>query len=130
RGLLAIVFGVLALVQPVAALAALVLVFGVWALIDGVSALAIGIGERRSWQMVIIGALGIAAGAFTFYRPDITALGLYAAFAGWSVARGVVEIGLAIELRREIEGEVWMVLGGLTSIGFGILMIVLPAAGV
>ena len=130
RGLLAILFGVLTLLQPVAALAVLVLLFGVWAFIDGVSALALAIGRTHSWQLFIVGLIGIAVGAFTFYRPDLTAIGLYAAFAGWSIARGLLEIAVAIELRREIEGEAWLVVGGIASIAFGVLLIMLPAIGV
>jgi uncharacterized membrane protein HdeD (DUF308 family) len=87
-------------------------------------------GRRRSWQLVVIGFLGIAAGLITLFRPGITALGLYALIAGWAIARGIVEIVLAIELRREIRGEGWMIVAGVSSIFFGILLIALPAAGV
>jgi uncharacterized membrane protein HdeD (DUF308 family) len=131
RGLLAIVFGVLAMMQPLAALAALVLVFGVWALIDGVHALALAIsGEARSWPMALAGLAGVGIGIFTFYRPGITALGLYAAVAAWSIAHGVFEIVVAIDLRKTIQGEVWLILGGIASIIFGVLLIVLPTSGV
>jgi uncharacterized membrane protein HdeD (DUF308 family) len=130
RGVLALVFGILALYQPLAALAALVLVFGVWAFIDGISALALAIGGWRSWQLLLGGLVGIGVGLLTFFRPGITALGLYAAVAAWSIARGILEIVVAIELRKEIEGEVWLILGGIASIVFGVLMIALPMAGV
>jgi uncharacterized membrane protein HdeD (DUF308 family) len=130
RGILAILFGVLTLVQPVAALTAVVLVFGAWAFIDGISALALGISGWRSWQLVLAGLVGIAVGVYTFYRPEITATVLYAAVAAWSIARGILEIVVAIELRKQIKGELWLVLAGLTSILFGALMIVLPVAGV
>jgi uncharacterized membrane protein HdeD (DUF308 family) len=130
RGLLAVVFGALALAEPVAALAALVLVFGVWALIDGVHALALALGTRaRSWPMALAGLAGIGIGIFTFFRPGITALGLYAAVAAWSIARGVFEIVVAIELRRQIQGELWLIVGGIASIAFGVLLVVLPVAG-
>jgi uncharacterized membrane protein HdeD (DUF308 family) len=130
RGLLAIAFGILALVEPPAALWAVVMLFGIWALVDGIDALAMAFGRRRSWQLVVIGFLGIAAGLITLFRPGITALGLYALIAGWAIARGIVEIVLAIELRREIRGEGWMIVAGVSSTFFGILLIALPAAGV
>lgn len=130
RGVLAIIFGVLTLVQPLAALAALVLVFGVWAIIDGINALALALSGWRSWQLVVAGLFGIGVGVFTFFRPDITAFGLYAAVAAWSIARGVLEIVVAIELRKRIKGELWFIAGGIASILFGVLMIVLPVAGV
>jgi uncharacterized membrane protein HdeD (DUF308 family) len=130
RGILAVAFGVLAFVQPVAALVALVALFGVWALIDGATAIALMLSGWRSWQLALIGVAGIAAAVITLFRPGLTALGLYAAIAGWSIARGVLEIGLAIELRRQLKGEVWLIFGGLSSLLFGVLMIALPMAGV
>lgn len=130
RGALAIIFGILTLVEPIAALTAIVFVFGVWAFIDGINALAVSITGWRSWQLLLGGLVGIAVGLFTFFRPGITAVGLYAAVAAWAIARGILEIAVAIELRKEIEGELWLVLAGIASIVFGVLMILLPVAGV
>ena len=128
RGVLAIIFGVLALVEPLAALAAFVLVFGVWAFIDGIDALALALSGWRSWQLVLAGLVGIAAGLFTFFRPGITAFALYAAIAAWSIARGILEIVVAIDLRKQIRGEWWLIAAGIASVLFGVLMIVLPVA--
>jgi uncharacterized membrane protein HdeD (DUF308 family) len=130
RGALAVLFGVLVLIQPGPALAALVLVFGVWAFIDGVAALMMSVTGWRSWQLLLAGLVGIAVGLTTFFRPDLTAIGLYGAVAGWAIARGLLEISVAVELRKEIQGEFWMILGGVASIAFGVLLIALPAAGV
>lgn len=129
RGGLAILFGIFALAAPLTALAALVLIFGVWAFIDGVDALALSVSGWRTWQMVIVGLIGIGIGLLTFFRPQFTALGLYAAVAAWSIARGILEIAVAVELRKQIKGELWMVLAGVASIVFGVLLILLPMAG-
>jgi uncharacterized membrane protein HdeD (DUF308 family) len=129
EGVLAIIFGILTLVEPAAALAAVVLIFGVWAFIDGISALTLALTGWKSWQMVVLGLVGIAAGVFTFYRPNITAFALYATIAAWAIARGIIEIVVAIELRKRIKGEMWLVLAGIASVLFGVLMIVLPVAG-
>jgi uncharacterized membrane protein HdeD (DUF308 family) len=130
RGLVAVLFGILALVHPLAALMALLFVFAAWAFVDGVSALALFFGGWRSWQLFIVGLVGIAAAFITFFRPGITALGLYAAVAAWAIARGILEIAIAIRLRRQIEGELWLVLGGIASLVFGALLIILPVAGI
>jgi uncharacterized membrane protein HdeD (DUF308 family) len=130
RGLLALVFGALTIWQPTTALGALVLVFGVWAFIDGIDALALAVTGWRSWQMVVAGLVGLGIGLLTFFRPGVTAIGLYAAIAAWAIARGVMEIAVAIQLRKVVQGEAWLVLGGITSLLFGVLMIALPVAGV
>jgi uncharacterized membrane protein HdeD (DUF308 family) len=130
RGILALAFGILALMQPLVALVALVALVGVWALIDGATAIALLLSGWRSWQLGLVGVAGIAVAVITIVRPGLTALGLYAAIAAWSIARGVLEIGLAIQLRRLIKGELWLIFGGLSSLLFGVLMIALPMAGV
>jgi uncharacterized membrane protein HdeD (DUF308 family) len=130
RGILAILFGVLTLFRPGAALAVVVLLFGAWALVDGIHALVMSFSGHRSWQLALIGVLGIAAGVITFGWPGITLVGLYAVVAVWAIAHGIVEIELAVELRHEIRGEGWLILGGISSILFGVLLIALPAAGV
>ncbi len=130
RGLFAVLFGILALVQPLAALAALVLVFGAWAFIDGINAFALAIAGHRSWLMFVGGLIGVGVAVLTFSRPEITAFGLYLAIAAWSITRGILELAVAVELRKQIEGEAWLVLGGIASILFGVLMVVLPVAGV
>ena len=130
RGLLAILFGIFALTSPLAALAAFILIFGVWAFIDGIDALAMAVSGWRSWQLVFVGLVGIGIGFLTFFRPGITAFALYAAVAAWAIARGLLEIAVAIELRKSIKGELWLVLAGVASIVFGVLLIVLPMAGI
>jgi uncharacterized membrane protein HdeD (DUF308 family) len=130
RGVLALIFGALALVHPLAVLAAMVLLFGAWAFVDGVSALVLAFGGMRSWQLVLSGLIGVAAGVITFFRPGITALGLFITVSAWAIARGVVEIVLAIKLRKQIQGETWLILGGISSIAFGVLLFLMPVAGV
>jgi uncharacterized membrane protein HdeD (DUF308 family) len=130
RGVLALLFGVLALVQPLTALTALVILFGVWAFVDGVSAFALFFGGWRAWQLIIVGFVGIGVALLTFFRPGITAVGLFAAIATWAIVRGLFEIALAVKLRRRVEGEGWLIFGGIMSILFGVLMIVLPLAGI
>lgn len=129
RGVLAILFGAFALSHPLGALAALLLVFGVWAFVDGVSALGLFFAGWRAWPLVVIGLLGIAVAVLTLLRPGITAVALYAAVAAWAIARGLLEIAIAVALRRQIAGELWMILAGLSSIVFGVLLVALPAAG-
>jgi uncharacterized membrane protein HdeD (DUF308 family) len=134
RGVAAVIFGILALVWPGITLGALVLLFGAYALVDGVFALwtaATGgpaASGRRPW-LVLEGVAGVAAGILTFVWPGITALALLAVIAAWAFVTGVLEIVAAVRLRREIEGEWLLVLSGVLSVVFGILLIIDPAAG-
>ena len=79
---------------------------------------------------MVEGALGILAGLVAFILPGLTAVALLYLIAVWAIVTGVAEVILALELRREIEGEWAMIAGGAVSILFGIILAVLPAVGI
>jgi uncharacterized membrane protein HdeD (DUF308 family) len=133
RGLVAIAFGVLIWFQPGISLAALVLLFGAYSMADGIlgvwTAIA-GRKEHESWWVLLLGGLlGIGVGVLTFLAPGITALVLLFYIAIWAIATGVLEIVAAIHLRKEIEGEWWLILSGLASVVFGAVLIAQPGVG-
>jgi uncharacterized membrane protein HdeD (DUF308 family) len=134
RGVVAILFGILAFMRPGITLEALVLLFAFWALFDGVFALisSIGAAEAREpwWPLVLIGLLGIAAGVLALRWPGITALALLFIIAYWSIFRGILEIVAAVRLRDLIPGEWRLIFGGLASVVFGALLIMYPGAGI
>ena len=134
RGVAAIAFGILAFIWPGRTLAVLVLLFGAYAIIDGVAllfALIRGDAAARShgWAVAIMGVLGILAGVVTFMRPDLTALSLLYLVAVWAIAMGVFQVIAAIALRSELDGELWMALGGVASVVFGALLVAFPGDG-
>jgi uncharacterized membrane protein HdeD (DUF308 family) len=133
RGIIAILFGIFALVWPGLTLLVLVLMFGAYALVDGVFAVIAGITSRgrdqRWWAEVLEGIAGILAGVLTVLWPGITALVLLYLIAAWALITGVLEIVAAIQLRRVITGEWLMVLGGIASILFAVALVVFPGAG-
>jgi uncharacterized membrane protein HdeD (DUF308 family) len=49
--------------------------------------------------------------------------------AAWAIVTGIFEIVAAIQLRRAITGEWLMILGGILSIVFGIVLVLFPEAG-
>ena len=49
--------------------------------------------------------------------------------SAWSIVTGIFRIAAAIRLRREIEGEWLLILNGLLSVAFGIVIVILPGAG-
>jgi uncharacterized membrane protein HdeD (DUF308 family) len=133
RGVAAIIFGVVAFARPGQALQALVLLFGAYAFVDGIFAIFAGIAIRRFferwWAVLLEGVAGVVIGLLTFFWPGITALVLLYFIAAWALITGIFEIVAAIQLRRVITGEWMLILGGLLSILFGVMMFVFPAAG-
>ena len=134
RGIAAIVLGILAFISPAATLAVLVLMFGAYVLVDGVALLvALARGEagarRHAWAVGIMGVLGIVAGIVTYASPGLTALSLLYLVAVWAIAMGGFQVVAAVALRRELEGELWMALGGVVSIVFGAFLVAFPGSG-
>ena len=133
RGVVAVLFGIFAFVWPGKTLAAVVLVFGAFALADGILSLIAAFKVRDQgkpfWSLVIVGLLGIAAGAATFFWPGMTALLLVTFIGAWALVMGIFEIVAAIRLRKEIEGEWLMGLSGLLSVLFGLFVLFQPGAG-
>jgi len=133
RGVLSIIFGVLAFAWPGITLGVLVLLFAAFSLVDGIFALAAaltGHTERRQWwSLVLEGLTGVAVGIMAFAWPAITALVLLYLIAGWAVATGIFEIIAAIQLRKHIEGEWALGLSGVLSVLVGLAMFAFPIEG-
>ena len=133
RGVLAIIFGVIAIAKPDIAILTLVLIFGAYAFVDGVFAIGaavMGGGAEGRWLPLLIeGVLGILVGLIVFFWPGLTALVIIYFIAGWALLTGLLEIVAAIQLRREIDNEWMLILGGLLSVVFGVLLILSPAGG-
>jgi uncharacterized membrane protein HdeD (DUF308 family) len=134
RGVLAILFGLAALLRPGIALEALILLFGAYALVDGVFSIVGVFGGARGgmprWLLLLEGIAGIVAGIVAFVLPVLTAFALYFLIMAWALVTGVAEISTAIRLRREIEGEWAMILSGALSILFAVVLLVSGAIGI
>lgn len=133
RGIVAILFGIIALVWPGISLFVLVYLFGAYVLVNGVFAL-IGAFQMRSvtsawWAILIEGLLGIVIGLMTFFWPGMTVLVLLMLIATWAVILGIFEI-VAAFASHVSAGERWMSgIAGALSIVFGILLFTRPGPG-
>jgi uncharacterized membrane protein HdeD (DUF308 family) len=132
RGVAAIIFGILAFAWPGITLLTLVLFWGAFALVDGVLAIIAAVkggNPMPRWWLVIVGLAGLAAGALTFLMPGLTALVLVTFIAVWAIVLGVMEIIGAIKLRKEIQGEWLLILNGVISVLFGVVLLWRPVTG-
>jgi uncharacterized membrane protein HdeD (DUF308 family) len=133
RGIAAVVFGVLAFAWPGATIVAIVILFGAYAFVDGVFAIVGAIraaqSHERWWPFLLEGIVGIAIAAIVFFEPRAAAFGLYVTIAIWAFLTGILEIAAAIQLRKQIANELWLILAGVLSLLFGVLMLWQPMAG-
>jgi uncharacterized membrane protein HdeD (DUF308 family) len=133
RGLFWILFGIVLLVSPGISLLSLTLAFGIIVFADGILNVANAISGRSIhedwWVLLLVGLTGIVIGGLTFYSPQATAIALVFYVAIWAIATGLLEITVAIRLRKQLAGEIWLILAGLASVIFGVLLIMQPAVG-
>jgi len=133
RGVLAIIFGLIALFKPGITWVVLMSFFAAYALVDGIAALVAALSPRapadRPWGMLLLeGVLGIAVAVLWFIWPQRTSLAFLYVLGTWAVLGGILEIGSAIRLRRIIQHEWMLALAGLLSIAFGVIVFMRPPA--
>ena len=130
RGVVAILLGLFTILVPGITMVYLVLAFGAYALLDGVfNILASFRARAQHWALLIEGLIGIAAGVLTFAWPGITAMVLLYVIAFWAIFTGVMEVIAGIRLREVIEHEWWLILMGIASLLFGLLILIAPGTG-
>lgn len=141
RGILAVLFGIIALVTPGAALTAIALVFGAYALVDGVVTIAHAIRIRssfRQWGWLLVqGVLSALAGLAALILPSVAGtfggLVVLWTFVIWNVMHGIAGIRSAAGA-AEGRGRTWAIVAGAFSVLFGIvlaiLVLVTPVAAV
>ena len=133
-GLLAVTFGVIALVWPNIGLTALIALFGAFVLVIGLATLqgafdkSLSASSRR-W-LAFNGLLGIAVAVVVLVWPDLTALALLYAIAAFAIATGVMGVVGGISMLPLTHGRsLLLTLWGVVSIAFGAIMFAEPGAG-
>jgi uncharacterized membrane protein HdeD (DUF308 family) len=130
RGLVAVLFGLLTFLLPGITLITLVLLFGAYALLDGIfNLIAFFRVASHHWALLVEGVIGIIAGILTFAWPAITAIVLLYLIAFWAIFTGAFEIIAGIRLRRAITNEWLLLVMGVLSLLFGVLILFAPGAG-
>lgn len=133
RGIAAILFGIATFVMPGIVLQTLIFLFAAYVIVDGVFSIIDALQNRqqpRWWAELLEGIISLIAGLGAILFPGMTALVMLYFVAFWAILTGIMEIIAAIQLRKEIQGEFWLGLGGAMSVIFGIVLILFPGAGI
>jgi uncharacterized membrane protein HdeD (DUF308 family) len=132
RGVLGIVFGLIAFFFPGPTMLSFVLVFATYALVDGVFAIvaAIRAARRRDrWGFLTFeGIVNVAAAILAVLWPGLTLLIFVMIVAAWAIVSGTLMFSASRNLDTE-HGRWWLALGGLLSIAYGILLVAAPLIG-
>jgi len=132
RGILLIILGAYALFNPGMTAQLLVKVIGCYVIAEGILAVlaaVMGNTPSRLWTGVR-GVLAILVGVFVFGHSAIvagvTATTILYIIATFAILAGILEIVAAIQDRKRLEGEGWMILGGVLMILFGVILFIAP----
>src|SRR3954451_11361412 len=133
RGVLGIIFGCIALIFPGPTMLSLVIVFSAYMLVDGVAGIisavrAIRRKEDRWGLLIFEGLLNIAVGILAFLWPGITVVAFVWLIAAWAIVTGGLMTAAGFRLNVD-HGRWWLILGGLLSLAFGVLLIIAPLIG-
>jgi uncharacterized membrane protein HdeD (DUF308 family) len=132
HGLASAVFGVMILAWPGISVYALTIVFGAYALATGIfefaAAFSTQFKEERGW-LILRGLLGIAIGVLVFVWPSISALALLYVIGAYAFGLGILAVIAAFRLPLNGQDTTAVVLTGLVSIVFGIVIFAKPGAG-
>lgn len=133
RGVLGILFGLIALFAPIATALVLAIVIGIYAIIDGVFDIVEAIRHRGSSSMVfriVLGVVSILFGIVVLIWPGMS-LGILVIMVGiWAIIIGVLQIVSSVGHRAvPNSGWVWGIVGGALAILFGVLVLVWPGTG-
>lgn len=133
RGVLAILFAIIAFALPFVAATAMLLVFAAYAFVDGIFALIAGLRAARhhgrSAPLLVEGVLNLLIGIFFFLWPGAALVAFVWMIAIWAVVTGVLLIAAGIALIR-YSGEWLLILGGIVSVLLGIVLFFAPGAGI
>jgi uncharacterized membrane protein HdeD (DUF308 family) len=132
RGVVAILFGLVALFVPGAVMLSLALLFAAYLLVDGVFGIISAIRAARQhqrWMWLLAEAiLNLIMGSIAAFFPTAAVLAFVLMTAAWALLSGGTMLAAAFQLHVS-HGRWWLVLGGLVSVVWGIMLVIAPLIG-
>lgn len=131
RGVIAILFGIVAVIWPGITVWALVIVFGIYTLVDGIMLATHAIRDRaqlKSWGVLLAsGAVSIAVGLIAMFWPKITTVALLYVIAFYAIVFGVLGMLSAASHRKSVNsGWGWPFAASTVSVIFGLILVIFP----
>ena len=132
RGVFAILFGIIAFAAPGAVMLTLALFFAAYLLVDGVTGIAAAVRAARAherWGLLLAeGALNIVMGLIAAVFPVSAVLAFVFVTAAWALITGGLMLAAAFKL-TQAHGRLWLALGGIVSVIWGVLLVIAPLVG-
>ena len=131
-GALAVVLGVVAIVNPIATGAGLTWGIGVLALVEGVLTLLAVMRKDTALSvgwMLAYAVFSLLFGVLAVINPISMAASLIMVAGVWMLVAGVLRLVMAVKLRKTLRNEWTLVLSAVLAMILGALMVSTPVAG-
>jgi uncharacterized membrane protein HdeD (DUF308 family) len=132
RGIFGILFGLAALSVPGAVMLSLAWLFAIYLLADGIAAITAALRaaeHHERWGLLLAeGVAGILMGIIAFLFPGGAVLGFVIVTAVWALISGAMMLAASFSLHHT-HGRIWLALGGVVSLLWGILLLAAPLLG-
>ena len=132
RGVVGVIFGLLALFAPVTTALSLILVFSIYLMADGFLAIFSAfkaMRARHSWGLLAVeGIANIIASLILFFMPGLGMVTFVAIVAVWALFAGGVKLVTAMR-RGPVPARGWLAFSAVVSLLFGIVLILAPMVG-
>ena len=130
RGAIAVLFGLAAIAWPAITLLTLAALFTAFALLAGAvwifGAVRHRKADQRWWVMLLLGLFSVAAGVVAALHPALTTVALILLIGANALVSGVLDIMVALRVRKYMKGELLLILSGVASIAFGLIVLLFP----
>lgn len=134
RGIVAILFAILAIFATGFTLDLLLIFLGFYLILDGLFAIIGSIAamshHKKWWLLMLEGLATIAAGIFIFLIPGITLVVLVYIIAVWAIVTGIFEFLASITVSWAEEGKIFIGVTGVLSVILGLMIFIYPTFSV
>ena len=131
-GIAAVLFGVVAFLNPPTALLVIALFFAASVLVDGAVNIWGAVTNREKdgwWLLLLIGILGVLVGGYALFNPPLAIGAFVYLVAFMAIFLGVFTLILGYKIRQLTEREWLLYLTGGLSVLFGLMIAFNPLAG-
>jgi uncharacterized membrane protein HdeD (DUF308 family) len=129
QGVIGIIFGIVAMVWPIASVVTLVVLWGIFALVDGVGSIVGAFraeGGGAKTLLVVIGVISILAGLYAVIHPGTALVALTWAIGLWLVIRAVYDLYAAFAFTDGGSAR-WLRVVGAVLLGIaGVIVVTHP----
>jgi uncharacterized membrane protein HdeD (DUF308 family) len=105
-GVAGIAAGILTFLWPGITAFVLIIFIGAWAIVHGIFEIVGAIRLRKEidneWWLILAGALSVIFGLIVLIAPGAGALGLIWVIGAYSIAFGILLVGLSLRLRKHL----------------------------